>query len=51
MLCELGKRVSQYFYVTRMNGGNRDVCPNGIHWIDLERSLKTLKFVFSTCLN
>ena len=33
MLCELGKRVSQYSYATRMNGGNRDVCPNGIHLI------------------
>ena len=30
---ERWKRVSQHFYATSMNGGNRDVCPNGMHLI------------------
>ena len=30
---ERWKRVSQHFSATSMNGGNRDVCPNGMHLI------------------
>ena len=48
---ERRKRVSQHFSATSMNGGNRDVCPDGMHLIFWRPWILSFQYVWTERFN